>query len=365
MTGKQIAEHHGHAAVLDVLRVATGRRRELEAERVAAAQREEVGRLIARQAFRAAAPLLARILRDSPADPGLLAWQAEVAAGQAGAEAAADANTVALLAELEAEDRGGGSVGQSKSQKKKEKQRRRKEAAAAAAAEAAAVDNVPEPGLQVEMAADVDEGEDPAMEVLRHPRHDGPVERFGAALLDGDAAAVSRLLAAGEVDPNAEIADIFDSADTPLCATAARGHLEVARLLLLATPGADPNLVTGKGDTPLMNAAGNGHLVVLRLLLARGAALDTAHLAHGTTAFHYACFYNQPDCAEALARAGCDPRIKDDDGEMARPHGGAARPHGGGGATAGAGSRAAGRGCGGGVRPPRRDYNARAWPWTA
>jgi hypothetical protein len=129
-TGKEIAEDKGHAAVLDVLRAAVGRRRELEAERAAAAQREEVGRLIALQAFEAAAPLLARMLRDSPADLGLLAWQAEVVAAQAEAEAAADANAAALLAELEAEGGGGGSARQSKSQKKKEKQRRRKEAAA-------------------------------------------------------------------------------------------------------------------------------------------------------------------------------------------------------------------------------------------
>jgi hypothetical protein len=163
-TGKQMAENLDHAVVLDVLRVATGQRRELKAERAAAAQREEVGRLIARQAFGAAGPLLARMIQDSPSDPGLLTWKAEVAAAQVEAEAAADANAAALLAELETEGRGGGTVGQSKSQKKKEKQRRRKEAAAAStAAAAAAVDGVPqlepEPELQVEMAADVDEGE--------------------------------------------------------------------------------------------------------------------------------------------------------------------------------------------------------------
>ena len=112
----------------------------LETEQRNLEQREEVGRLIARQAFGAAASLLARMLRDSPADPGLLAWQVEVVAGQVGAEAAADANAASLLAELEAEGRGGGSAGQSKSQKKKEKQRRRKEAVAAAAA---AADGVP------------------------------------------------------------------------------------------------------------------------------------------------------------------------------------------------------------------------------
>jgi hypothetical protein len=174
-TGKQLAEQQGYAAVLDVLRDAAMRRIELEAERAAAAQRKEVGRLIARQAFGAAAPLLARMLRDRPTDPGLLAWTAEVVAGQAEAEAMADANAAALLAELEAEGGGGGSAGQSKSQKKKEKQQRRKEAAAAAAvqvasaeaAEAAAValavDDVPELELQVDMAADVDEGEPPSL----------------------------------------------------------------------------------------------------------------------------------------------------------------------------------------------------------
>ena len=72
------------------------------AERAVVARREEVGRLIARQAFAAAAPLLARLLRDAPADPGLLAWEAEVAAAQAGVEAAAEANAAALLAEEEA-----------------------------------------------------------------------------------------------------------------------------------------------------------------------------------------------------------------------------------------------------------------------
>jgi ankyrin repeat protein len=168
-TGKQVAEHKGHATLLERLRESTGRRRELEAERAATAQREEVGRLIARQAFGVAAPVLARMMRDSPADPELLAWQAEVAAAQAEADATADANAAALLAELEKEGRGGGSSGLSKSQKKKEKQRRRKEAAAAVAAEAAVVaaaaaafDDMPEPELQVDLAADVDEDEPPS-----------------------------------------------------------------------------------------------------------------------------------------------------------------------------------------------------------
>jgi ankyrin repeat protein len=138
-TGMQWAEGKGHAVVLERLQ-----------EAMAGAQREEVGRLIARQAFGTAAPLLARMLRDAPADPELLAWEAEVAAVQAEAEAAAEANAAALLAELEAEGSGVGSAGgQSKSQKKKEKQRKKKAAAAAAAA--ATADGVPEPGLEPEL----------------------------------------------------------------------------------------------------------------------------------------------------------------------------------------------------------------------
>jgi hypothetical protein len=68
-------------ATFDVLQEAVARRRALEAERAAAAQRqrEEVGRLIAQQAFGEAAPLLAHLLQDFPTDAELLAWEAEVA----------------------------------------------------------------------------------------------------------------------------------------------------------------------------------------------------------------------------------------------------------------------------------------------
>ena len=89
---------------------------------------------------------------------------------------------------------------------------------------------------------------------------------------------------------------------------AAHGRLEVARLLLDA--GADPSLAASDGLTPLMCAAGQGHPEVLGLLLGRGAVVDAAHPDSGATAFHQACFSNQPDCVEALARAGCDVGLK-------------------------------------------------------
>jgi hypothetical protein len=59
----------------------------------------------------------------------------------------------------------------------------------------------------------------------------------------------------------------------------------------------------------------NGQLEVLRLLLGRGAAVDAVEVDSGFTAFHFACFHNQPECVEVLARAGCDVGRKGTDGE--------------------------------------------------
>jgi ankyrin repeat protein len=42
--------------------------------------------------------------------------------------------------------------------------------------------------------------------------------------------------------------------------------------------------------------------------------IDAAHPRTGFTAFHYACFGNQSDCAEALVHAGCDVGLKDGEG---------------------------------------------------
>ena len=103
---------------------------------------------------------------------------------------------------------------------------------------------------------------------------------------------------------------------TALWEAAGHGRLEAVRLLLEA--GADPSLADGYGTTPLKAAAGCGRLEVLRLLLGRGAAVDAADPGDGCTAFHDACFENQVECAEALARAGCDVGLKNKSGQTAR-----------------------------------------------
>jgi ankyrin repeat protein len=96
---------------------------------------------------------------------------------------------------------------------------------------------------------------------------------------------------------------------TALCQAMEGGHLGVVGVLLDGR--ADPNLADGDGCTPLMHAAMAGWVEIVQLLLKRGAAMDTSvHPASGGTAFYLACHYNQPECAQVLARAGCDMGLK-------------------------------------------------------
>ena len=54
------------------------------------------------------------------------------------------------------------------------------------------------------------------------------------------------------------------------------------------------------------------------MVLSSIQAADAVDLDSGMTAFHIACDANQPECAEELARAGCDVGLKDANGKTGR-----------------------------------------------
>ncbi|KAL1530294.1 hypothetical protein AB1Y20_001205 [Prymnesium parvum] len=61
----------------------------------------------------------------------------------------------------------------------------------------------------------------------------------------------------------------------------------------------------------LSEASAAGHIAIVRCLLERHADPSMPHGAERWTAYHSACANEQPDCVEALVRAGCDQRMED------------------------------------------------------
>jgi ankyrin repeat protein len=120
------------------------------------------------------------------------------------------------------------------------------------------------------------------------------------------------------LDAGADRDHMDGDGETPLMCAVRKGRLGVLRLLLARGGGADLDRANSNGDTLLMVAGARGRLEVLRLLLARGAAVDAAHPRDGCTAFHFACYNNHAECAEALARAGCDVSLHDRQGRTGR-----------------------------------------------
>eukprot|EP01045_Picozoa_sp_COSAG04_P023104 COSAG04_NODE_2698_length_3716_cov_4.770904_1_plen_931_part_10 len=153
--------------------------------------------------------------------------------------------------------------------------------------------------------------------------HSGASAKRAARMLDavrvGDCGAMERLIDGGlDVDAMSEATSRNGTKmlSTALCVAVGFNQKAVVRLLL--DRGANPNLANSTGVTPLMNAAHVGSLPILRMLVKANAEVDTVDRETGFTAYHSACVNNQPDCAEALVRAGCDTSVTTQDGVTGR-----------------------------------------------
>ena len=126
-------------------------------------------------------------------------------------------------------------------------------------------------------------------------------------LLDGGGASVL-------VNERTEVMDAGEKVQTTAL-IAAVGRDQQAAVELLLERKANPNLPTSRDITPLMAAAVQGQLHMLRTLLDRkDIAIDAVHTETGFTAFHYACFKGDTDCAVQLARRGCDMTLRAQNG---------------------------------------------------
>jgi len=153
----------------------------------------------------------------------------------------------------------------------------------------------------------------PMMNVLLEAgaKHD-LTNRTGASPLylaatNGDAAAIARLLDAGE-DANAVLTA---EGETVLMLASHTGNADAVKLLL--DRGADANIQQARGQTALMWAAAEGHAGAVKLLLARGADPGLSSAAStkqekrppgGMTALMFAARQGQLDAVRALLDGG-------------------------------------------------------------
>lgn len=129
----------------------------------------------------------------------------------------------------------------------------------------------------------------------------GPNEDTGAALLSaverGDCKMVVELLDSGSnVDTRRK-----GEGSTPLIVACAKGHIEVAKVLL--DKGADVNARNVNGWTALMAASANDRLDAVKLLLDRGAEVNSRH-AYGHTALKLARQKNHTRIVKLLLQRG-------------------------------------------------------------
>uniref|UniRef100_K3XXD7 Uncharacterized protein n=1 Tax=Setaria italica TaxID=4555 RepID=K3XXD7_SETIT len=123
-------------------------------------------------------------------------------------------------------------------------------------------------------------------------------ERLAAAARDGDGAEVRRLL---EANPGLARCAAFGSLNSPLHLAAAKGHHEIAALLL--ENGADVNARNIYGQTALMQACRFGHWEVVQTLLVFRCNVSKADSLSSRTALHAAAAGGHVKCARLLLAA--------------------------------------------------------------
>ncbi|XP_062233714.1 probable E3 ubiquitin-protein ligase XBOS36 isoform X1 [Phragmites australis] len=123
-------------------------------------------------------------------------------------------------------------------------------------------------------------------------------ERVAAAARDGDAAEVRRLL---EANPGLARCAAFGSLNSPLHLAAAKGHHEIAQLLL--ENGADVNARNIYGQTALMQACRFGHCEVVQTLLVFRCNVSKVDSLSSRTALHLAAAGGHVKCVRLLLAA--------------------------------------------------------------
>ncbi|XP_074049443.1 ankyrin repeat and SOCS box protein 10 isoform X2 [Macrotis lagotis] len=148
---------------------------------------------------------------------------------------------------------------------------------------------------------DLREGQGPGHGPIVTRTASGSTLEFWQAVLVGDVATVSHLLASPDAGLTPDV--VFDTSD-PERWRDYRFNIRALRLWSLT--------YVEELTTPIHVAASRGHEQVLQLLLSRGAQPDAA--PGGRTALHEACIASHAPCARLLLVAGADPDLPDQDG---------------------------------------------------
>jgi uncharacterized protein len=141
-------------------------------------------------------------------------------------------------------------------------------------------------------------------------------QRLMAAVTNGDADAVRRLIAEGApIDERYPYVNGFNDAHTPLLVAARDGHTEIARLLLEA--GADVNATEPTfGAVPLHKAVYNGHLDLTRMIAWwPGVNINFQGATNGYTPLHDALWHGYEECARIVLAAGAALDLVGHDGK--------------------------------------------------